>query len=121
MCSKAAVRAGACCLWRNPEPVPKVKCANGRKGAESLDYRGFSCQLAGHALYQWFCLIDALDAVLVPSKSELQRFAHLLSEAEMRAIHDGLLRTGVEHPKKLALKETLDLEAYAGSGGVFCG
>lgn len=23
------------------------------------DYRGFSCQLAGNPLYQWFCLIDA--------------------------------------------------------------
>jgi hypothetical protein len=29
------------------------------------DYRGFSCQLAGNPLYQWFCLIDALDAVRV--------------------------------------------------------
>ena len=25
------------------------------------DYRGFSCQLAGNPLYQWFCLVDALD------------------------------------------------------------
>ena len=24
------------------------------------DYRGFSCQLAGNALYQWFCLVDAM-------------------------------------------------------------
>src|SRR5437763_515207 len=39
------------------------------------DYRGFSCQLAGNPLYQWFCLVDALDQVRVPSKSELQRFA----------------------------------------------
>ncbi len=76
------------------------------------DYREFSCQLAGHALYQWFCRIDALDAVRVPSKSELQRYAHWLSAAEMRAIHDGLLRTAVEQPKKLELKEALDLEAY---------
>jgi len=76
------------------------------------DYRGFSCQLAGHALYQWFCLIDALDAVRVPSKSDLQRYAHWLSAAEMRAIHDVLLRTAVEQPKKLELKEALDLEAY---------
>ena len=22
------------------------------------DYRGFSCQLAGNPLYQWFCLVD---------------------------------------------------------------
>ena len=40
------------------------------------DYRGFSCALAGNPLYQWFCLVDALDQVCVPSKSELQRFAH---------------------------------------------
>jgi len=29
------------------------------------DCRGFSCQLAGNPLYQWFCLIDALDQVRV--------------------------------------------------------
>ena len=28
------------------------------------DYRGFSCQLAGNPLYQWFCLVDALDLAL---------------------------------------------------------
>jgi len=33
------------------------------------DYRGFSCQLAGNPLYQWFCRVDALDQVRVPSKS----------------------------------------------------
>jgi hypothetical protein len=27
------------------------------------DYRGFSCALAGSPLYQWFCLVDALDEV----------------------------------------------------------
>lgn len=40
------------------------------------DYRGFNCALAGNPLYQWFCWIDALDQIRVPSKSELQRFAH---------------------------------------------
>jgi hypothetical protein len=76
------------------------------------DYRGFSCQLAGHPLYQWFCLIDALDEVRVPSKSELQRFAHWLPAREMRSSLDELLRGAVEHPRKLGLKEALDLEAY---------
>lgn len=74
------------------------------------DYRGFSCQLAGNPLYQWFCRIDALDQVKVPSKSELQRFAHWQPAAEMRALHDALLRTAVEHPKKVGWKESLDLE-----------
>lgn len=74
------------------------------------DYRGFSCQLAGNPLYQWFCRIDALDQVRVPSKSELQRFAHWLPAAQMRGIPDGLLRTAVEQPRPMALKEPLDLE-----------
>ena len=76
------------------------------------DYRGFSCQLAGNPLYQWFCLVDALDQVRVPSKSELQRFAHWLPTGQMREVLDGLLKGEVEQPKKLGLKEALDLDEY---------
>ena len=76
------------------------------------DYRGFSCQLAGNPLYQWFCAVDAVDAVRVPSKSELQRFAHWLPAAAMREVLDGLLRQAIGHSRKLELKEALDLEAY---------
>ena len=76
------------------------------------DYRGFSCQLAGNPLYQWFCLIDALDQVRVPSKSELQRFAHWLPAEPMRKVIDGLLKGAIEQPRKLGLKEALDLEEY---------
>jgi hypothetical protein len=76
------------------------------------DYRGFSCQLAGNPLYQWFCLVAALDQVRVPSKSQLQRFAHWLPPKEMRAVIDGLLKVGVEQPRKLGLKEALDVEEY---------
>jgi hypothetical protein len=76
------------------------------------DYRGFSCQLAGNPLYQWFCLVDALDQVRVPSKSELQRFAHWLPAEPMRQVLDGLLKGAVEQPRKLGLKEALELEAY---------
>jgi len=76
------------------------------------DYRGFSCQLAGNPLYQWFCLVAALDQVRVPSKSELQRFAHWLPAEEMRAVIDGLLKGAVAQPRKLGLKEALDVEEY---------
>jgi hypothetical protein len=76
------------------------------------DYRGFSCQLAGNPLYQWFCLVDALDQVRVPSKSEVQRFAYWLEASEMREILDRLLREAIERPRKLGLKEALDLEEY---------
>jgi hypothetical protein len=76
------------------------------------DYRGFSCQLAGHPLYQWFCLVDALDQVRVPSKSQVQRFAYWLPAKEMRAVIDGLLKGAVEQPRKLGLQEALNLEEY---------
>lgn len=76
------------------------------------DYRGFSGQLAGPALEQWFGLIDALDPVRVPSKSEAQRFAHGRPAGEMRAVIHGLLQGPIDHPRKLGLQEALALEAY---------
>jgi hypothetical protein len=76
------------------------------------DYRGFSCQLAGHPLYQWFCLIDALDQIRVPTKSELQRYSQWLPGEQMKKISTRLLQSALEEPKKLKLKEALDLEEY---------
>jgi len=76
------------------------------------DYRGFSCQLAGNPLYQWFCQVDAVDHVRVPSKSEVQRFAYWLPAPEMRAVIEGLLQGAIEAPAKLGLKEALELEEY---------
>src|SRR5205823_9936531 len=73
---------------------------------------GFSCALAGNPLYQWFCLIDALDQVRVPSKSELQRFAHWLEAAQMRQVIEGLLLAGINRSGSLKLKEPVDLEEY---------
>ncbi len=75
-------------------------------------YRRFSCQLAGNPLYQWFCLVDALDQIQVPSKSEVQRFAHWLPAPQMRQILDGLLQEAMVHPGKLGLKEALNVEEY---------
>ena len=76
------------------------------------DYRGFSCQVAGNPLYQWFCLIDALDQVRVPSKSELQRFAHWLPAPQMRELIQTLLVSALTQSRKLELKKPLDLESY---------
>src|SRR6204780_135778 len=76
------------------------------------DYRGFSCALAGSPLYQWFCLVDALDEVRVPSKSELQRFAHWLDAAQMRQLMERLLRAGMDPTGPLDLREPVDLEEY---------
>lgn len=75
------------------------------------DLRGFSIQLAGNPLYQWFCGIAAMDVVRVPSKSELQRFAHWLPAGELRALLDGLLRSATRTPERLQLEAPLDLDA----------
>jgi hypothetical protein len=76
------------------------------------DYRGFSCALAGSPLYQWFCLVDALDQVRVPSKSELQRFAHWLDAAQMRQMIERLLRAGMDPAGPLDLTQPVNLEEY---------
>lgn len=76
------------------------------------NYRSFSCQLAGHALYQWFCLIDSLDVIRVPSKSQLQRYSQWLEEKELKGLMQQLLQKAAQTPEKLQLKEALDLEEY---------
>ena len=76
------------------------------------EYRPFSCALAGNPLYQWFCCMDAMDRVRVPSKSELQRFAHLLEAPEMRGVIEGLLSAGVHCSQALELKTAVDLDQY---------
>lgn len=76
------------------------------------DHRGFSCQLAGSPLYQWFCLVDAVDQIRVPSKSELQRFAHWLPAEQMDQIVYALLQCGIDKPGKLQLTQAVDVEEY---------
>ena len=65
--------------------------------------------MAGNPLEQWFCLVEALDQVRVPSKSEVQRCAHGLPAGQMRVVIDGLLQAGVEQPRQLGLQEALDV------------
>lgn len=76
------------------------------------EYRPFSCALAGNPLYQWFCLIDAVDQVRVPSKSELQRYAHLLDASQMRLVIEGLLSAGIQDAPALNLQQPVDLNDY---------
>jgi hypothetical protein len=76
------------------------------------DFRCFSCQLAGNPLHQWFCGIDALDKVRVPSKSELQRFAGMQQAPQLRSLIDQLLQTAVQKPLEVHLAEPLNLDDY---------
>jgi hypothetical protein len=76
------------------------------------DYRGFTCQLAGNPLFQWFCQVDALEVVRVPSKSELHRFTTWLPAETMRQVINGLLKGAMNQSTLLELEEPLDLEEY---------
>ena len=76
------------------------------------DFRGFSCAVAGSPLYQWFCGIDALDRVRVPSKSELQRFTNWVEAPVMRGFIDKLSLAGIHHSAELSLEEPIHLDEY---------
>ncbi len=41
-------------------------------------FRDFGCRLSESALLQWFCKLDRIDTVRIPSKSLLQRYSHWL-------------------------------------------
>lgn len=75
-------------------------------------FRDFSCQLAGWPLLQWFCEVDGLGGVCVPTKSALQRYAHWLPEEEMREVIAGLLKVAANPSSPLELQEPLDIASY---------
>ena len=52
-----------------------------------------------------------MDVVRVPSKSELQRYAHWLDATQMRATLEELLRAAAGEPARPGLKAALDLDA----------
>lgn len=76
------------------------------------DYRGFSLRLADSPLLQWFCGLDRLAVVQVPSKSELQRFATLLPQEKLRPLIDQLTTDAALAPARIGLAQALDLDAY---------
>ena len=55
-------------------------------------YRGMSRRLAECPLFQWFCLVDRLEEVRVPSKSQVARYATWLPAKQLEAVVSRLLR-----------------------------
>lgn len=112
--------------WRRPEQRPatarqqlkyqqRARCAlrcNLLRSLLQVGYRPFTCQLAGNPLYHWFCGVDALDRVRVPSKSELQRFSALQTAAQTRALIDLLLQSALQKPAALGLEKPVSVEDY---------
>ena len=82
------------------------------------DFRGISRRLAEAPLFQWFCGVDRLGVVQVPTKSTFQRYSREAPEDLLRELVNVLMAAGAELPseprgsQKLSLEAPLDLEAY---------
>ena len=77
-------------------------------------HRGFSARLADSPLWQWFCRIDRLESVRVPSKSALQRYEAQWSAVEIRWLVQQLNHLAAQPAgaEQLGLINTLDVGAY---------
>ncbi len=77
--------------------------------------RGLSIRLADSELLQWFCLIDRMDVVRVPSKSALDRYEKLVPETVVRKLIDqlnGVAASPNENGQAMFdLEQPLDIEA----------
>jgi hypothetical protein len=72
------------------------------------DFRSLSVRLADSPLLQRFVGIARLDAVVVPSKSSLQRYEQWLPESEVRGVVERLLQLAAQ-PEGEAMNQPLDL------------
>jgi hypothetical protein len=77
--------------------------------------RGLSVRLADSELLQWFCRIDRIDVVRVPSKSTLDRYDKLVPETVVRKLVDRLngeaASTTEEGQAMFDLEQPLDIDA----------
>lgn len=60
------------------------------------DVRGMSRRLAECPLFQWFCGIDRLEEIRVPSKSQLDRYFHWLPQEQLDLVIGRLIRVASE-------------------------
>lgn len=96
-------------LGASPDRVPTAKEQAGfqLRSAQALrcivlrhllgeDVRGMSRRLAECPLFQWFCGIDRLEEVRVPSKSQLDRYFRWLPQEQLDRVIGRLIRTAAE-------------------------
>lgn len=60
------------------------------------DVRGMSRRLAECPLFQWFCGIDRLEEIRVPSKSQLDRYFHWLPQEQLDLVIGRLIGVASE-------------------------
>ena len=80
-------------------------------------FRTFSCRLADSPLLQYFCMVDRIDAVKVPSKSTLERYEKMLPETVVRKVINRLIgvasaKPGKEENQELQLENPICMDDY---------
>src|SRR5712691_11133846 len=75
------------------------------------DFRGFAARLADSPLLQHFCGLSEIDKVVVPAKSQLQRYAYWVEKSTLDQVINQALRQAAHQPKALQLAKAVDLEA----------
>jgi hypothetical protein len=86
-----------------------LRCNIGRRLLRE-DLRGFAARLADSPLLQYFCAVSQVDCVRVPSKSTLERYDKWWSQTQVQAAIHQLLGLGADQPKRLQLRQPIDLE-----------
>lgn len=80
------------------------------KNLTGLGFRELSVRLAESSLLQWFCNLENLDVVKVPSKSQLQRYSLCVREDYLRKLIESL-REKISLPENiLNLKSPFNCE-----------
>jgi hypothetical protein len=79
------------------------------------DVRGMSRRLAECPLFQWFCGVDRLEEVRVPSKSQLDRYFRWLPQEQLDRVIGHLIRSAAERAagggaNRLRLANDLELD-----------
>jgi len=106
--------SGRDCAKVQQHAVRALRC-NVVRELSGQSARGLSTRLADSPLLQWFCRIDRVDVVRVPSKSTLDRYQKLVPEAVVRKVVDDLngvaASTGEDGQGELGLAKPLDTDA----------
>jgi hypothetical protein len=76
------------------------------------EYRKFSLRLAESALSQWFCGIDRIEQIKVPTKSTLERYDKLIGESHVRELVDLLNLSAVDDAKRMDLDAAMRMDLY---------
>lgn len=109
-------------LARHKQVHPKAQANHQRHSRQALrctiargllqeDFRGFAARLADSPVLQFFCGLNQLGPIRVPSKSTLQRYEGWWDEKEVRRFTCQLLANGAEQPARLDLAAPIDLES----------